>query len=132
MLRLAAVALLALLIPAGLRAQEPERDQPKFRRNPELISAEEIDAAGVDLRTAYELVERLRPLWMRQTRGASSMTQGTPPVMVYVNDVRRGTTSSLSEIPRQAIKEIRHLRSTDATQRFGVDHGSGAILVYLK
>ncbi|MGH7562532.1 MAG: hypothetical protein ACRENB_16110 [Gemmatimonadales bacterium] len=133
MSRLAAVvAACALLVPSLAAAQDSTRNAPKPRRSPELITLQEIDAAGEDLRTAFELVERLRPMWMRQTRGAQSITQGTPPVMVYVNDVRRGTVVALNEIPRAAVKEIRHLRPTDATQRFGTDHGSGAILLYLK
>ena len=130
----AALVALALLAPVGLAAQDPAtQEQKKIKRNPDLITLEEIDAAGADLLPAYELVNRLRPLWMRKTRRESSLAQATPEKIVYVNEVRRGSNPyALNEMPRMQVREIRQPRPTDATQLFGTDHGSGAILVYLK
>jgi hypothetical protein len=129
----AALLAVILLAPAGMAAQDSApQEVKKLKRNPDVISAEEIGAAPVEMRTALELVSRLRPNWMRKSRGEQSFTQGTPPVMVYVNDVRRGGPSALKEVDRLSIREIRRLAPTEASHRFGPDNGSGAILVFLR
>ena len=124
--------LAALALPVQLVAQDttPAPKPVKIRRNPELISQEEIEAAG-DVHDAYDLVQRLRATWLA-SRGPSSIYLTTPEVVVYLNGVRRGGPEALREIEARGIKELRHLRGTDATQRFGTGHESGAILVISK
>lgn len=130
MSRLAACVLaLALLIPAGLPAQEEAK---KVRRNPDVITIEEIDAAGGEVKDGYDLVKRLRPLWMRRSRGEASVNMATPEVVVYVSGLRRGSLESLRDLPRGSVKEIQRMSGIDATQRFGPGHESGAILVTLR
>jgi len=134
MRRLSSLLLLAtvLTIPAGLAAQDSPAAKPKpIRRNPDLISQEEIQNLAADAQNAYEIVSRLRPIWLN-TRGVGSMSGGAIEVQVYVNDVRRGGPGTLSEVSRMEVAEIRHLRGTDATQRFGTNHENGAILVKVK
>ena len=134
MRRLSSLLLLAavLTIPAGLAAQDSPTAKPKpIRRNPDLISQEEIQNMGADAQNAYEIVSRLRPIWLNR-RGVGSMSGGAIEVQVSVNDVRRGGPGTLSEVSRMEVAEIRHLRGTDASQRFGVNHENGAILVKLK
>lgn len=133
MKRLSSLLLLAaiVLIPAGLSAQDSSAAKPKIRRNPDLISQEEIQNMAADARNAYEIVSKLRPIWL-STRGVGSMSGGTVEVQVYVNDVHQGGPGALSQVPREGVLEIRHLRGIDATQRFGTNHENGAILVKLK
>ena len=120
-----------LLIPALLTAQDTTKAKPRIKRTPDFISQEEIEAAPPDVQDAYALVERLHPLWF-QKRGVPSMAMAPLEVVVYVNDVRRGDPQTLRSIPRNGIREIRHLSGTDASQRFGVNHDNGAILVTLR
>src|ERR1043166_3666144 len=82
--------LAALALPVQLVAQDttPAPKPVKIRRNPELISQEEIEAAG-DVHDAYDLVQRLRATWLA-SRGPSSIYLTTPEVVVYLNGVRRG------------------------------------------
>jgi hypothetical protein len=121
--------LAALAAPAALAAQDtmPLPKAAKIKRNPEVISLEEIQASG-DVQNAYDLVQRLRPTWLT-FRGPSSINLATPELVVYFNGVRRGGPDSLRELELRGVKELRHLRGTDATQRFGTGHENGAILV---
>ncbi len=128
--------LAALLLPAGAVAQDTTHKQqqqqpPKIKRNPDLISEQEIQAAPDAWQTAFSLVEQLRPNWLR-THGMSTIRSTTPLPQVYVSGARRGGPSALEDVPRASIKEIQHLSGNDASLRYGMGHESGAILVILK
>jgi hypothetical protein len=118
---------IALLLPAAVHAQDSTKSKPKIKRNPDVISAEEI-AAATDAQDCYQLVKRLRPLWL-SPRGGSSMNSRVGEIAVYVSGIRQGGPESLRDIPVTGIVEMRFLRGSDATQRFGTGHENGAILV---
>jgi hypothetical protein len=118
---------IALILPAAAHAQDSAQAKPKIKRNPDVISAEEIETAS-DAQDAYQVVKRLRPMWLTM-RGGGSMNSRVADIAVYVNGVRMGGPDALRDIPRTGVVEMRFLRGTDATQRFGTGHESGAILV---
>lgn len=95
------------------------------RRNASLISTEEIRAATQN--DALALVQALRPQWIRP-RGQSSMSR-PEYVQVYQDGTPMGGPGALRQISTRAITSIRFLDGITATQRFGTDHGSGAILI---
>jgi hypothetical protein len=78
---------------------------------------------------AYEVVQRLRPGWLR-TRGRISIQYPTAqnPV-VYVDNIRFGSPNSLRQVSVDAIEEIRYMGASEATTRFGTGHAGGVILV---
>ncbi len=117
----------ALFLPAAVHAQDSAKAKPKIKRNPDVISVEEIEAAS-DAQDAYQLVKRLRPLWLTM-RGGGSMNSRVGEIAVYVAGMRQGGPDALREISRTSVVEIRFLRGSDATQRFGTGHENGAILV---
>jgi len=121
----------ALCAPAALGAQDTSTQSPKIKRHPDVISLQEIESLPPDVRDAYEIVTRLRPAWFK-TRGPGSLTQGSVDVVIYVNEVRHGGPTALKEVIRLQVAEIRHLRGTDASFRFGANHENGAVLVRLK
>jgi hypothetical protein len=125
MRRLLLTLVLALLAAAPLAAQD--EGKPKVKKHPDLITAAEI-AERADLQNVYEAVNRLRPIWLR-VRSAGSPDRGPAPIVVYVDGVRMGDLSALQQMPASYVVEIRHLSGNDATTRYGIDHGSGAILV---
>ncbi len=120
-----------LILPAGLAAQDTTHQAPKIKRNPDLISQQEIQAAPDAWQTAFAPVEQLRPSWL-VPHGTSSIRSETPMAQVYVSGMKRRGPSTLEDVPRASIKEIQHLRGIDASQRYGVGHESGVILVILK
>ena len=102
-----------------------EGHMPKTHYSRNLIIRPEIAASSAF--NAYELINDLRPHWLRG-RGARSLraSEAVYPV-VYVNRIRRGDIRSLRNISVMDIKEIRFLNAGDATIAYGTGHPSGAI-----
>ena len=90
-----------------------------------LISLDEIKQSS--FANAYEIVETLRPQWFR-TRGRTSISQ-TVTVKVYLDGTLLGAPDQLRQITTRAITSIRYIDASDATLRWGLDHGQGAIMV---
>ena len=97
----------------------------KRKRNTSLITAEEI--REINATTAHDAVSRLRPNWLRQRGVSSAYGAGTIPV--YQDEVRFSGPGSLQQITASAIESIRYLDGLSATQRFGIGHSNGAIMV---
>ncbi|CAN5786016.1 hypothetical protein BH23GEM10_BH23GEM10_07910 [soil metagenome] len=93
----------------------------------DVISRAEIETSRAS--NAYELVQQLRPQFLR-SRGPSSMRDpraGYP--VVYINDVSHGSVDVLRTIRLEEIDEIRYISSSDATTRWGTGHAGGVIQV---
>ena len=90
----------------------------------------EIRAAQVA--TAYQIVARLRPEWLRG-RGRLSVRDPTAgAVLVYLNGMRQGGVRALDAIVAETVLEMEYLNGQEATTRFGTGHGGGVILVRLR
>jgi hypothetical protein len=90
-----------------------------------LITPEEISVTRYA--TAFEVIEALRPQWLRP-RGRTSFTM-RETVKVYLDDSLLGEPEQLRHITAQSIGSIRYLDGNEASQRWGLDHGHGAIMV---
>ena len=119
------------------------------------ITAEEI--AGTNVTTAYQLVQSLRPQWVRQ-RGMQSLSESThtrpvgsgksasgdvtanqgsvtvpnagqPQVLVYLGNARMGDLSALRTILVADVGTIEYLEPAKASLRFGGGHSHGAIVI---
>ena len=64
--------------------------------------------------------------------GDPRATAASIPIIIYMDDVRLGEPSSLTNIPASRVKEIRFMNARDATTRYGTGHSSGVILVLTK
>ena len=95
------------------------------QHNPDLITAEEIQAARVA--TAFEVVERLRPQFLR-TRGSSSALMETR-VTVFQDNLNLGGVEMLRQIRALDVLEIRFMSASDATTRFGSGFPGGVIAI---
>jgi hypothetical protein len=105
--RLAVVPLLAAAI-AACSARSASTNEPG--RSGSLIEQSEIRAA--QLPNAYDLVERLRPEWLRTAGVRSDHTDGLS-IVVYLDNARYGGPESLRQIPAQAVTAIRLLRGSE-------------------
>ncbi len=117
---------LALLL-AVAAACAPTAAQPTNapRTSTNRISAEEVQQSTAS--NAYELVQTMRPSWLR-TRGTQSINnEGT--IMVYFDNIRMGGPEMLRSIPVSNIASLEFLDAASATQRWGTGHSHGAILV---
>ncbi len=95
------------------------------RSNSNLIT--QVDIAEAGTADAYQLVQRLRPVWL-QIRGSTSFTQGSD-VAVYLDGTKVGEREALRSIRTDDIQSIEFLDAGRAQLRFGVGHENGAILV---
>jgi len=106
-------------------ASDPSSGVPN--RDRDLITLDEI--AALPVTNAWDLVDRLRPNWLRN-RGPASIRSSAPTYpQVYIDDIRSGNMEILYRISSQVIREIRHINGRDATTRWGMDHGAGVILI---
>ncbi len=101
-------------------------------RNRTILTLEEIRESRTGESTAFELIQKMRPEYLR-SRGASSLRDTTPATaVVYVDDIRYGELESLRTMSADQVFQIRYLSASDATTRFGTDHLGGAILITTK
>jgi hypothetical protein len=118
--------LLCLLILPLLLASCSARAGTRVNRDQRTaLLAEEMQAAGYS--DALTTVQSLRPNWLRK-RGASSITT-VETIKVYLDDSLLGGPETLQQITIRSIASIRYFDGLEATQRWGLDHGQGAIVV---
>lgn len=118
---------IAIALMLALGACGPTTSGKAAPRNRNLITADEIAAANAA--TAYDVVKRLRPEFLR-TRGVTpAHGMQAPSPVVYVDGSLYGPLSTLSSITASSIHSIEYLNAMDATQRFGINHDAGAIMV---
>lgn len=89
--------------------------------------------------TVFEFVRQWRPIWLRARRGDINIGAQTGldvelrserGIRVYMDGTYQGDgTSFLNRIFVPEIQQLQWLSATDASQRFGTGHSSGAILI---
>jgi hypothetical protein len=100
------------------------------RGSRDVLTAEEISrASGM---TAYDVVQQLRPQFLRIRTGRSVQGSGQIEPVIYVDNIRSGGLAALRDIRAESVEEIRYIGASDATTRFGTGHMAGAILVRLR
>lgn len=104
---------------------------PRVRKNPDLISQEELrdpTIAGVDAMTA---IRQLRPAFFRN-RGPQSFTNTTAgQVQVSQDYGPLQNVNALSQIDTRSLVEVRYLNANDAQNRFGINANGGPVIVVL-
>jgi hypothetical protein len=101
---------------------------PAVARN--VITSEQIQETSLSV--AYDVVQRLRPEWLR-SRGPTSIGHTTAEwPIVYVNSGRHGDLDTLRTMAVVDVREIRFLSGPEATQRFGTGVSGGVIQVLLR
>ena len=129
-LRAAAVSL-ALAAAACISGGQPGAGTLGDRDRSE-ISVEEVLASRY--RTAYEVVQALRPDWLRKRSSTPAVGNSRNPtvpddVIVYRDGQRLGTIDALRSIPIGEVGRMRHYSASGAQQRFGTGNPNGAIEV---
>jgi hypothetical protein len=122
---LRAVALLAVAL-VGCSSNPTPTSRPRFDAS--LITREQIQAG--QYATAYDAVKTLRGTWLNLSRPESFRYPSV--IQVYLDNVRIGDVSTLSTIQTLPIQFIRFYNGQEATAKWGVDHGAGAIFVSTK
>lgn len=124
--RLALVPLIVLSVACSSSATKSASDSAPLDRS--VLTSEEISKSGAQ--DAFSAVRTLRPLWL-STRGPSSV-RAPQVIKVYLDGALLGGVEYLRQITTNSVSSMRHLDGLEATQRYGLDHGQGAILVFTR
>lgn len=89
------------------------------------ITAEQARETGAS--NAYDVVQALRPVWLR-VRGTQSVNQDTG-IAVYLDNTRLGGVDALRQINTANIGTIQYFDPGAAQARWGQGHSQGVILV---
>jgi hypothetical protein len=124
-LRILLVLGLAILAAAPLRSQ----------RRSDILTAEEIERSQGRGSTAFDVVQSLRPRWLKAREVLLTPAFDAPVTEqgphVYLNDVDQGDAEYLKTIPVELIAEMRWLSANQAASRYGPTSNPG-IVVALK
>jgi hypothetical protein len=100
--------------------------QQASRSKTDVITEDEIRSAH--WQNLYELVQTLRPRWLR-THGPDSILGETAPVQVHLDDNRLGGVETLRNISASGVTSLRFIDPVTAAGRWGGDHANGAIII---
>lgn len=95
-----------------------------------VVEMDEIETSTAT--NAYDLLQQVRPLWLR-SRGSADLRGGAPVLpVVYVTGVRQGGLEVLRGISTLTVRSIRYVDATSATTRYGEGHSGGVIDLTLR
>ena len=103
-------------------------------RSGSVLTAEQIAAFGVEGRSAFDLVSRMRPKWL-VIRGVQSIAQAsdsTEFALVMVDDHPVGRIGALRDIQAYQVESMRYYDVGEAGGKFGGRGASGVIEVRSK
>src|SRR5688572_30112849 len=122
---LLACLLLAAAACGGSGASTSETT-PRPRARNDLITLDEL--SRVQWQNAYDLINSLRPNWLR-SRGVTTIEGAPTEIQVVLDDVRLGGLTSLRGLPVSGITFIQWFDGISASSRWGLDFSSGAIYI---
>jgi len=103
----------------------------RVRKNPDVISREELrdpTIAGADALTA---IRQLRPAFFR-TRGPQSFSNPNAGLVQISQDYGPlQSLGNLSAVDTRSLVEVRYLNANDAQNRFGINANGGPVIVLL-
>lgn len=97
-------------------------------RNPDVLTASEIESAGAADGTAFDAINRLRPRFLSY-HGVSGSSSGDGQLLISIDGGPLTDGSALRTMPARQLAEVRFLSATDAAQRFGTSASSGTVLL---
>ncbi|MCC7055457.1 MAG: hypothetical protein IT355_19440 [Gemmatimonadaceae bacterium] len=99
---------------------------PARNRDRSTLSREEIRATQYT--NLYDVIATLRGNWLR-ARAAESINGKSSTVQVYLDSQRLSGVEELRTMMAANVESIRYMDPIQASARWGMDHGAGAILV---
>lgn len=121
---------LALALPgcasSGGAARATEESAPRAKRDPNLITAEEMTHG--QYANVYDVVRALRPQWLN-FKGADTILGEQGEVQVRLDESPLGGIASLQQVTAVGVTSIRFVDGITAAGRWGGAYTHGAILV---
>ena len=78
---------------------------------------------------AFMTVQSLRPNWLRAHGAVSLSMRTTGSIKVYLDGSLLGGPETLRSITMRSLSSIRYLDGLQASERWGLDHSMGAIVL---
>jgi hypothetical protein len=123
---LARVASTSLLFFIAACAGSPRSGTPTSSSRT-VLSTEEMQKAGYP--DVYTTIQTLRPQWL-QLRGSTRFRSNpAPQIKVYLDGSLLGGPEFMKQITTKSIFDARYLDGIEASQRWGLDHDMGAIVI---
>jgi hypothetical protein len=94
--------------------------------NRAVLTSDEMVKAGYP--DAFTSVQSLRPQWLVR-HGQATLRSANENIKVYMDDSLLGGVETLRTIAIRSISSIRYMDGLQASERWGLDHGQGAIVV---
>jgi hypothetical protein len=94
----------------------------------DLIPYEELETQG-EYSNLYDLIQVLRPRWLRPQGGPDTFTPRTGQVQVHMDGNWMGDVGVLRGLSPAGVTSISWMKPLDASSRYGLDHSHGAIIV---
>lgn len=118
-----------ILLFGAMACTSTEQGARSGQSSPNTIQFDEL-TINVLGKSAYEVIQDVRPQWLR-TRGRDSI-HNPGEVMVYLDGVEYGSVDSLRELSAENIDSVEYLSSREAQYRFGTGNTQGAMIVHMK
>jgi hypothetical protein len=123
-----AVAIVIFILMYGCAASDGTRDRQRTDRN--LLTKQEIQSVSVS--NMYEVIDRLRPFWLR-ARGPVRSFVGETDILVFRDNINIGSLETLRQISPESVDSARFLDSSTAHSTLpGISRGqhiAGAIVL---
>lgn len=106
----------------------PQGSEAEARPDRSELTSEAI--ARVGAQDAFTAIQTLRPHWLR-VRGTTSF-RNQKSVRIYLDGNLMGGPAFLRQISAESLGSVKYLDGLEASQRYGLDHGEGAILLFTR
>lgn len=94
----------------------------------DLITQEELQEKG-QYSNLYQVVEVLRPRWLRSQGGPDTFAGEPGQVQVHMDGNWMGDVDVLRTLAPAGVTSMTWLKPLDAAARYGLDHSHGAIII---
>ena len=121
--RLASASLLLLVTACATSSPRSAGTSTSSSRT--VLSTEEMQRAGYP--DVFTTIQTLRPQWL-QLRGQTRL-RNTGQIKVYLDGSLLGGPELMKQITTKSIYDARYLDGIEASQRWGLDHDMGAIVI---
>ena len=132
-LALATAPLSAQRTDTTTAAPLPPPPPPPPKSSSRQITEEDIERLGSSAANAYDVVQALRPQWLRQRNEIMSRPGSGPAATsqfsVFVNDHEMGGLNFLRALPAEQVYSMRFLTMNEVGARYGPTSGPGIIVV---
>jgi len=130
------LAITASALPAQTdSAAAPLPPPPPPKSSSRQITDADIERLGSSAANAYDVVQMLRPQWLRKRNdilnlpGVTAGETGMPEFSVFIDDHEMGGLNFLRALPAEQVYLMRFLTMNEVGARYGPTNGPGIVIV---